>query len=205
MKKITLFAFAVLVFALLANMTSAQAGPASDAEVHRVGLVVDYMEGESISIVDRDGNQFDFELASPLKVVPAHRASMLAPGAYVTIIAPNNVPNGKHIAVGIVIHPKAPSSFPMPEATLTPVPTDEIETPTETALPTETPTEVPTETETPTDTATPTETLAPDETPEPTETPAEITLSQDDVQSAVVTLVDWLASFFRQLFAVATS
>jgi len=79
-----------------------------------VGVVSDYTAGQSITIVDRQGNQFTFDLASPLKIVPAHRAHLLAPGVFVTIIAPNNVPGGKHIAVGIVIHPSVPRGFAGP-------------------------------------------------------------------------------------------
>jgi hypothetical protein len=107
-------------------------------EVQRVGLVVAYSPGQSITIADRQGNEFTFELVSPLKIVPAHRANLLGVGAFVTIIAPNNVPNGKHIAVGIVIHrgvpsgfagpsgpsggptPNPPTVFPPPDTTLTP-------------------------------------------------------------------------------------
>jgi hypothetical protein len=95
MKKLSLFLGVALVFTLLVNLTSAQASPNLDPEVRRVGLVVAYTEGQSITIMDKDGNQFTFALASPLKIVPAHRANMLGVGAYVTIIAPNNVPGGK--------------------------------------------------------------------------------------------------------------
>jgi hypothetical protein len=83
-------------------------------EVRRVGVVVAYSPGQSITIADRQGNEFTFELASLLKIVPAHRADLLAVGAFVTIIAPNNVPNGKHIAVGIVIHRGVPPGFAGP-------------------------------------------------------------------------------------------
>jgi hypothetical protein len=89
-------------------------------EVRRVGVVVAYIPGQSITIADRQGNQFAFELASPLKIVPAHRANLLGPGAFVTIIAPNNVPNGKHIAVGIVIHRGVPPGLAGPSAGPTP-------------------------------------------------------------------------------------
>ncbi|HXQ35392.1 MAG TPA: hypothetical protein VN843_15345, partial [Anaerolineales bacterium] len=97
-------------------------------EVQRVGVVVAYSPGQSITIVDRRGNQYTFELASPLKIVPRHRADLLAPGAFVTIIAPNNVPGGKHIAVGIVIHPSIPPGFAGPIAP-PPAPNTPIEFP----------------------------------------------------------------------------
>jgi hypothetical protein len=177
MKKLSLFLLIALAFASLASWTSAQASPSLDPEVQRVGYVVAYTAGESITIVDRDGVQFTFALASNLKIVPVHRADLLKPGAYVTIIAPNNVAGGKLIAAGIVIHPQAPSSFPSPTFTFTPLPTDTA-LPTATELPSETPTEVPTETvvvtETPTETPTGvfTETVTATETA--TETPTEM-------------------------------
>src|SRR5689334_21592319 len=123
MRKITLILVSMLVAALAISMTNVQASPISDPEVQRVGLVVAYTEGQSITIMDKDGNQFTFTLASPLKIVPADRANMLGPGAYVTIIAPNNVPGGKMIATGIVIHPQPPSSFPISSVTSTAVST----------------------------------------------------------------------------------
>lgn len=117
------------------NMTTSIPGSASSSgssenviqlipEVQRVGVVVAYSPGQSITIVDRHSNQFTFELASPLKIVPAHRAGMLARGTFVTIIAPNNVPGGKQIAVGIVIHPGVPRGFLAPSPTFTPVPSE---------------------------------------------------------------------------------
>lgn len=219
MKKLSLFLLIALVFASLANWTSAQASPDPGPEVQRVGFVVAYTANQSITIVDRDGDQFTFTLASNLKIVPPHRADLLQPGAYVTIIAPNNQPGGKWIATGIVIHPKPPSSFPIPTFTFTPVPTD-TPLPTDTALPTETPTEVPTETavvtETPTETMTatvtatetPTETPTgtlevPTDTPTPTETTA-VTVSsqtQTETQSVVASFMEWLASLLRQILS----
>lgn len=187
MKKVSLFVLAVFVLAALANMASAQASPAADKEVQRVGLVLAYTPGESITILDKDGNEFTFELASQIKIVPAQRADMLGVGAYVTIIAPNNVPNDKHIAVGIVIHPKAPSGFPIPTATFTPLPTETL-----------TPTETPTSTEPLTETATATETA----TPTPTaESQTGTRLPQIDASAAVTAVIDWLASLFRQILS----
>jgi hypothetical protein len=137
----TLFLLA-LAAALATNMMTSMTGSASaagssaneiqaQAEVQRVGFVVAYIPDQSITIVDRDGNPFTFELASPLKIVPDFRASMLAPGAFVTIISPNNIPGGKQIAEGIVVHPGVPTSFPIPTFTFTPFPSQKM-TPTAT-------------------------------------------------------------------------
>jgi hypothetical protein len=138
------------------NMTTSMTGNTSSSgssenvvqlkpEVQRVGVVVAYSPGQSITIADRHGNEFTFELASPLKIVPAHRANLLGPGAFVTIIAPNNVPGGKHIAVGIVIHRGVPGGFVAPPVTVSPVPPGPTETPTPTPTitPTPTPTNIP--------------------------------------------------------------
>ena len=100
------------------NGNSAQFAP----EVRRVGLVVAYHPGDSITIVDRQGTDYTFQLDSPLRIVPASRANRLRPGAFVTVIAPNNVPDGKHTAVGIVIHPNVPPGFPVPPTPSTPEP-----------------------------------------------------------------------------------
>jgi hypothetical protein len=118
--------------------------------VHRVGTVVSYTAGQSITIQDRFGNQSTFLLTANTKYLPNKRASSLGVGSYVTIIAPR-VPHSSNTtltALGVVIHPHAPTSFPT--ATFT-------STATSTSTPTETPTPSPTDTptETPTVTATP--------------------------------------------------
>lgn len=91
-------------------------GNGSNAEVQRVGLVVDYSPGETITIVDRNGDPYTFALASPLKITPDKRASQLKAGAFVTVIAPNNAPNNKQTAVGIVVHRGVPGCFPIPDS-----------------------------------------------------------------------------------------
>lgn len=116
----------------------AWSGPGRDLmrlapEVQRVGIVFAYTPGQSITIVDRDGDPYTFDLASPLRVLPAHRADQLAPGAFVTVISPANDPNNKHIATGIVIHPGVPGDFPIPEEVVyVVVIRDETEEPVET-------------------------------------------------------------------------
>jgi hypothetical protein len=111
--------------AAAANKSTSMTGSASSSgsgenviqlspQVQRVGVVVAYSPGQSITIADRQGNEFTFALDSPLRILPAHRAHLLGRGAFVTIIAPSNVPNGRHIAVGIVIHPSVPPGFAGP-------------------------------------------------------------------------------------------
>lgn len=212
MRKFNLFATTAIAILLVAALVVSQTNTASAApEVQRVGLVVAYTEGQSITIVDRNGGQFTFELASPLKIVPPHRADMLAVGAYVTIIAPNNIPNGKHIAQGIVIHPQPPAGFPIPTNTLTPVPTETAlptetltetplpaETETETPLPTETENEPPLPTETETETPLPTEAMT-EESPTPTPTNGEDLTTQADPERLIAAFFEWLISLLRSI------
>jgi hypothetical protein len=113
--------------------------------VHRVGTVVSYTAGESITIQDRNGNQSTFLLTANTKYLPNKRAGSLGVGSYVTIIAPRDPKSSNTMltAMGVVIHPHAPTSFPT--ATFTPTATS-TSTPTETPTPspTDTPTEIPT-------------------------------------------------------------
>lgn len=200
MRKISLFLFAAAMIGLLANFTNVHARPALDPEVQRVGLVVAYAPNQSITIVDKDGSQFTFALASSVKILPKDRTSMLGPGAYVTVIAPNNVTDGRLIATGIVIHPQAPESFAIPSVTSTVVPTEAtatVEPPTEvvtaTEVPTETATEVPTETATTTEV--PTEVAS--ATPTAVETLTISSTTQLDSRSVISLFVSWLTSLLQ--------
>jgi hypothetical protein len=134
--------------------------PGKPVIVHRVGTVTDYQPGVSITIQDRDGALFTFLLTPETKLLPAERASLLAVGVRVTIIAPRDVAYGTLTARGIVIHPAGSGGTGTPAASLTP---------SETPTPTETPTSTPTATATETATSTPTATAT--ETPTETATP----------------------------------
>ncbi len=93
--------------------------PGKPSRTHRVGWVTDYQPGVSITIQARDGNTYTFQLASQVKILPAHRATQLAPGALVTIIAPRNPSQLNWVAVGIVVHPATQSITPVPTTTTT--------------------------------------------------------------------------------------
>jgi hypothetical protein len=191
MRKLSRILFAVATVAILAlAFLSPSATVSAAPEVQRVGLVVDYVPNESISIVDKDGVQYDFTIAPDLKILPADRQTMLGVGAYVTIIAPNKVPGGKSIATGIVIHPKAPDGFKILAAPATPLSKD---TPTaSTEVSNATPVETATETPAGIETATP--------TPKGSETGTPVvTISAEQAQSIVKSFLEWLASIIRQL------
>ena len=82
--------------------------PGKPAPSHNVGLVTDYQPGVSITIACKDGQSYTFLLDPDVKILPAERLSLLAAGAYVTVISPRNLTSMDLIATGIVIHPAVP-------------------------------------------------------------------------------------------------
>lgn len=195
MRKISLFMSAAIVLSLMVMAFVAQPRSAMAAqEVHRVGLVIEYIPGQSITIVDKDGNQFTFELAPDLKLVPKDRKDLLVVGAFVTIIAPNSKTEGKTFATGIVIHPKPPAGFPIPKELVKGTPS-----------PVESPTEKPlvTETLTGSETATPTGTL-PTETPTPAGTQTVKSVPENSAPPVVTAFLEWLASIFREVLTTGS-
>jgi hypothetical protein len=208
MRKYILFATSALAIFLMAATVFAQPNTALAAsEAQHEGLVVAYTEGESITIVDWNGVESMFALASPLKIVPSEDAGLLAVGVYVTIFVSDV--EGTMVVQSIVIHSQPPVGFPL----LTPLPTQpkDPNLPTSTPLPTklpmgtpvstkvigEEPTErptkvVPTEvvTETPVGSETPTETA------EPTQASGEKLNSQADAEELITSFFEWLASLF---------
>jgi hypothetical protein len=79
--------------------------PGKPAKIHRVGTVTDYQPGVSITIQDKDGNSFTFQLTAEPKILPADRADQLKVGSLVTIISPRDVASEQLVAAGIVVHP----------------------------------------------------------------------------------------------------
>lgn len=206
MRKYILFATSALAIFLMAATVSAQTKTPSEAlDGQHEGVVVAYAEGESLTIVDWNGVESEFALASPLKIVPPEDAGLLAVGVYVTVYVSES--EGAMVAQSIVIHAQPPIGFPL----LTPLPTQpkDPNLPTSTPLPTklpegtpvstkvigEEPTERPTKvlptevvTETPVGSETPTETVEP--------TQGEKLNSQADAEKLVKSFFDWLASLF---------
>ena len=205
MRKNKILFVAALAVALLANLVLAQASPASAQEIQLVGLVVDYVPGQSITIVGQDGIQYQFELTSLVKIVPPELADTLKVDAYVTIIAPNKLSDGKNIASGIVIHPKTPEGLPTKNAIgkdTTTAPTKvlepTVENPTKAPVFTATPTATPIETgtvvsEAPTEKATPVGTV--------TETIKTTTPAKNPTPNITTSLIEWFKTLVHQLFA----
>ena len=82
--------------------------PGKPTKIHRVGVVIAYTPGVSITIQDKNGNEFTFTLTGETKLLPAERAEELAVGSRVTIIAPRDPASGGVTVKGIVIHPAKP-------------------------------------------------------------------------------------------------
>jgi hypothetical protein len=78
--------------------------PSKPSRVHRVGTVTDYVAGVSITIQERNGAPVTFAINDGTKIMPSDRASLLAKGLQVTIIAQSDTA----AAIGIVISPAIP-------------------------------------------------------------------------------------------------
>lgn len=217
MRRFNIFLILALTAALLASFTLSQVHTVSAQGESPVGVVVAYVPGQSITIVDQTGAQHEYTILSSVKILPPGRANSLAVGSFVTIIAPASLSQGKQIAVGIVVHPAVPGGWVVPTMSTTPVATEtgvgtETATPvgtlvteTETATPvgtlvTDTATITETTTGTPLATDTATETSTPMMGETPTETPTETaTPSTGGAAASTDTFINWLASLFREL------
>lgn len=197
MKKTSIFVLIALALALAVSPVIARASASAERSTDHVGLVTAYTPNESITIMNKDGAEYTFTIASDVKIVPKNRAESLGVGSYVTIISPNNPGNGGSVATGIVVHPQVPNGFTMPDATDTPLPSA-----TSTTVSAETMTESPTFTETATATSTATETTTATETSTgevPTETAtATATGTAANPQAVTQSFIQWLASLFNQ-------
>ncbi|MGB7537316.1 MAG: DUF5666 domain-containing protein [Anaerolineales bacterium] len=101
--------------------------PNKPDKVHRVGIVIDYQPGVSITIRDREGVEFVFRLTADTKILPSEHAGQLTVGSRVTIITPRDVTGGGLTALAIVIHPAQAggTATPTVTATATETPTSE--------------------------------------------------------------------------------
>lgn len=203
MRKTNVYLIIALALALVASLTFNQITAASAQTNEPVGVVVDYVPGQSITIVDQQGNQSVYSLSPSLKILPPGRASSLAVGSFVTVIAPASLSAGKQIAVGLVVHPQVPNGWNVPITSATPLATGtssgtETATPTGT-LATETPTPFFTETPTAVGTLTVTETATPTPAGAFTDTPTPTATATGGGAAATNTsFFEWLRSLFQQ-------
>lgn len=217
MRKFNILLIVALAAVTLASITFSQVGTVSAQQVPPVGVVVDYLPGQSITIVDQRGTQHQYTLASTLKILPAARANTLAAGSFVTIIAPASLTQGKEVAVGIVVHPHIPNGWNVPSLSATPTATGTAletftATATGTALASETATATGTELATGTatatgtqpavDTATATATETPTTIGTPTDTPTPTAVPiGDGTNASADAFIEWLRSLFQQILS----
>lgn len=173
-----------------------QAGTALAQAGAPVGVVTAYVPGQSITVVDQNGTEHEYQIGPSLKILPPSRDNFLGVGSFVTVIAPASLDNGKQTAVGIVIHPEIPSGWNVTPGSATLLPTRTM-IGTQTAIQTGTPTtsETAAASETPWATATETPTAIGTFTDTPTPAPnpsGKITVNANS-------LLDWLSGLVREL------
>ena len=204
MHKTSVLLIMALALALLASLTMNEANTASAQGSPAVGVVIAYVPGQSITIVNQHGEQLEFTLSPSLKILPPKRADSLGVGSFVTIIAPGSFGNGKQTALGIVVHPHVPNGWNVPVISATPLPTDTpvatfTPTATGTSLATDTPTTTATTTATATLTATATSTATTTVTATSTATPTATPAGGGTTTFTTNQLIEWLRTLFQQL------
>lgn len=197
MRKTKTLLIIALALTVLASVTLSQVNRASAQTDQPVGVVVEYVPGVSIKIMDKHGDQSQYVLSPSLKILPPGQENTLAVGSFVTVIAPASLDKGKQTVVGIVIHPKVPDGWkvatktpPLITSTAEDKATSTGTPPTETATPmlSETPTAVGTLPST--ETATPTPPGGFKDTPTPTATPGPGLTN--------TSFIEWLRTLLRQ-------
>lgn len=207
MRKINMLLIIAITGALLASFIVGRVGTVSAQEVPPTGVVVDYLPGQSITIVDQNGTQHQYTISSTVKIMPPVRANALAVGSFVTIIAPASLSQGKQMAVGIVVHPLIPPGWNVPSMTATPSPTStavetSTATPTGTTLVTDTATATETATDTPIATSTETATATATSVETATDTPtATATPIGGGTTTSADGFIEWLQSLFQQILS----
>jgi hypothetical protein len=100
--------------------------PGKPVRIHRVGVVVNYQPGVSITIQAKDMQLYTFLLTETTKILPLERQADLQVGVWVTIISRRDPTGGPLTAQGIVIHPKAEEDVTEPtDITLAPASVNE--------------------------------------------------------------------------------
>ena len=207
MRRTNILLVIVLAFGMLASVAWNQVSTASAQEVQPVGIVVAYLPGQSITIVDEKGIQSEFAIDPSVKILPPEAANSLKVGSFVTIIAPASISKGKQIAVGIVIKPDVPEGLKVLVMSATPLVKDTPEStqaaPTESAkalamsaTPIVKDTAAPKSPE-----AAATEPSKDSQKTMPTATPMETSTDKSSPTATpkANTLIEWLKSLLRQL------
>ena len=197
MRTFNRFIISTIAIALLGIMTFAQANAASAQGSEHVGIVVAYTPGQSITIVEQSGVQYEFKLDSSLKLLPTKSGDSVAVGSFVTIIAPNSLSDGKQLAIGIVVHPKVPDGWKVLLPSATPLVKNTADA--TGTLPTENPKTL--VTETPTAAAPSDATITPTALETSKVTPTATPLGGTSTKDANESFIQWLTSLIRQILA----
>lgn len=201
MRRTNILLVIALALAIFASVAWNQASTASAQQVPPEGIVVAYLPGQSITIVDQKGTQIEFAIDPSMQILPPEAANSLKLGSYVTIIAPASISKGKQIAVGIVVKPDVPNGSKILAPSATPLVKN---TPAGTeAAATEAPKElVASATPVVKDTAAPTSTLVATEPSKVDETTTPMATTKGDGRSPKTNgLIEWLRNLLRQLLA----
>jgi hypothetical protein len=121
MRKTNIVLGIALTLAVLTGLTLNQVSGVSAQGDSPVGLVIVYIPGQTITIVDEKGIQSEYGIDPSVKILPPEKASSLGVGSFVTIIAPASISKGKQTAVGIVIQPDVPKGLKIPGWAATPL------------------------------------------------------------------------------------
>ncbi len=199
MRKKNLFLMTAITLALFASVAFGQVKDVAAQKEGPVGIVVAYIPGQSITIVDQQGVQSEFMLDPSLKILPLGGEKTLTVGSFVTLIAPASLDKGKQLAIGIVIHPKVPDGWTgkvlapsaTPQVKITADATGTLSTDGSKPLMTETPTPIVPSDATITPTALETSKVTPTATP----------LGGVSTKVTNESFIQWLTSLIRQVLA----
>lgn len=80
--------------------------PGKPVRRYHVGVVTDYIPGESITIQTAEDKMFTYRLTEDTRILPAEREELLQVGAKVTVISPRNLIRIEQTALKIIVHPE---------------------------------------------------------------------------------------------------
>lgn len=200
MRRTNIVLVIAMALALFASVAWNRVSTASAQEVPPEGIVIAYLPGQSITIVDQQGTQLEFVIDPSLKILPPELANSLKVGSKVTIIAPASISKEKQIAVGIVVKPDVSESSKILAPSQTPQVKD---TPASTEAPATGPTKelLPSATPEVKDTPVPTSTLV-TESPKVVESTTPSATTKGDgtaTKTDTNALIEWLRALLRQL------
>ena len=199
MRKKNFFLMTAITLALFAGVAFGQVNDVAAQKEGPVGIVVAYIPGQSITIVDQQGVQSEFMLDPSLKILPLGGEKTLTVGSFVTLIAPASLDKGKQVAVGIVIHPKVPDGWT--KKVLAPSGTPQVKNTADATGTLSTDGSKPLMTETPTPSVPSDATITPTALEPSKMTPTATPLGGASTKVTNESFIQWLTSLIRQVLA----